>query len=61
MRLRLSKSGDVPLREQLVRRIMLGVVSGDLKPGRRPAFTRASIASSPTSRSKSCAASSKSS
>src|ERR1700742_1322519 len=40
MRLWLSKSGDVPLREQLVRQIMLGIVSGDLKPGRRLPSTR---------------------
>jgi len=40
MRLWLSKNGEVPLREQLVRQIMLGVVSGDLKPGRRLPSTR---------------------
>ncbi|HZT57190.1 MAG TPA: GntR family transcriptional regulator [Pyrinomonadaceae bacterium] len=40
MRLWLSKNGEVPLREQLVRQIMLGVTSGDLKPGRRLPSTR---------------------
>jgi DNA-binding transcriptional regulator YhcF (GntR family) len=40
MRLWLSKNGDVPLREQLVRQVMLGVVSGDLKPGQRLPSTR---------------------
>jgi len=40
MRLWLSKNSDVPLREQLVRQIMLGVVSRDLKPGQRLPSTR---------------------
>src|SRR3954469_18716151 len=40
MRLWLSKNSDVPLREQLVRQVMLGVVSGDLKPGQRLPSTR---------------------
>ena len=40
MRLWLSKNSDVPLREQLVRQIMLGVLSGDLKPGQRLPSTR---------------------
>jgi DNA-binding transcriptional regulator YhcF (GntR family) len=40
MRLWLSKNSDVPLREQLVRQIMLGVVSGDLKAGQRLPSTR---------------------
>jgi GntR family transcriptional regulator len=40
MRLWLSKNSDVPLREQLVRQIMLGVVSDDLKPGQRLPSTR---------------------
>lgn len=40
MRLWLSKNGDVPLREQLVRQIMLGVLSDDLKPGQRLPSTR---------------------
>ncbi len=40
MRLWLSKNSDVPLREQLVRQVMLGVVSGDLEPGRRLPSTR---------------------
>ncbi|MDT7778333.1 MAG: GntR family transcriptional regulator [Acidobacteriota bacterium] len=40
MHLWLSKNSDVPLREQLVRQIMLGVVSDDLKPGQRLPSTR---------------------
>lgn len=40
MRLWLSKNSNVPLREQLVRQIMLGVVSGDLQPGQRLPSTR---------------------
>src|ERR1044071_3638420 len=40
MRLWLSKNSDVPLREQLVRQVMLGAVSGDLKPGQRLPSTR---------------------
>jgi DNA-binding transcriptional regulator YhcF (GntR family) len=40
MRLWLSKNSDVPLREQLVRQVMLGVVSDDLKPGQRLPSTR---------------------
>jgi GntR family transcriptional regulator len=40
MRLWVSKNSDVPLREQLVRQIMLGVVSDDLKPGQRLPSTR---------------------
>jgi GntR family transcriptional regulator len=40
MRLWLSKSSEVPLREQLVRQIKLGVVSGDLPPGERLPSTR---------------------
>ena len=40
MRLWLSKNSEVPLREQLVRQVMLGVVSGDLKPGQRLPSTR---------------------
>lgn len=40
MRLWLSRNSDVPLREQLVRQIMLGVVSDDLKPGQRLPSTR---------------------
>ncbi|HJQ35077.1 MAG TPA: GntR family transcriptional regulator [Pyrinomonadaceae bacterium] len=40
MRLWLSKNSDVPLREQLVRQIMLGVVSDDLKAGQRLPSTR---------------------
>jgi DNA-binding transcriptional regulator YhcF (GntR family) len=40
MRLWLSKNSDVPLREQLVRQVMLGIVSDDLKPGQRLPSTR---------------------
>ena len=40
MRLWVSKNSDVPLREQLARQIMLGVVSDDLKPGQRLPSTR---------------------
>jgi GntR family transcriptional regulator len=40
MRLWVSKNSEVPLREQLVRQIMLGVVSDDLKPGQRLPSTR---------------------
>src|SRR5688572_11670412 len=40
MRLWVSKNSDVPLREQLVRQVMLGVVSGDLGPGQRLPSTR---------------------
>jgi DNA-binding transcriptional regulator YhcF (GntR family) len=40
MRLWLSKSSDVPLREQLVTQIMLGIVSNDLKPGQKLPSTR---------------------
>lgn len=40
MRLWLSKSSAVPLREQLTTQIMLGVVSGDLRPGERLPSTR---------------------
>ena len=40
MRLWLSKSSEVPLREQLSTQVMLGVVSGDLKPGERLPSTR---------------------
>jgi GntR family transcriptional regulator len=40
MRLWLSKNSEVPLREQLVRQVMLGIVSGDLKPGQRLSSTR---------------------
>src|SRR5918998_1701931 len=40
MRLWLSKNGEVPLREQLVRQIMLGVISDDLKPGQKLPSTR---------------------
>ncbi|HEX3559521.1 MAG TPA: GntR family transcriptional regulator [Pyrinomonadaceae bacterium] len=40
MRLWLSKNGEVPLREQLVRQLMLGVLSDDLKPGQRLPSTR---------------------
>ncbi|HYG09032.1 MAG TPA: GntR family transcriptional regulator [Pyrinomonadaceae bacterium] len=40
MRLWLSKNSEVPIREQLATQIMLGVVSGDLKPGQRLPSTR---------------------
>lgn len=40
MRLWLSKNSEVPLREQLVRQVMLGVISGDLKAGQRLSSTR---------------------
>src|SRR5437868_3938340 len=40
MRLWLSKQSEVPLREQLARQIMFGVLSGDLKPGERLPSTR---------------------
>ncbi|MDQ1611524.1 MAG: GntR family transcriptional regulator [Pyrinomonadaceae bacterium] len=40
MRLWLSKNSEVPIREQLTTQIMLGVVSGDLKPGQRLPSTR---------------------
>jgi GntR family transcriptional regulator len=41
MRLWLSKNSEVPLREQLTTQIVLGVASGDLKPGQRLPSTRA--------------------
>jgi GntR family transcriptional regulator len=40
MRLWLSKNSEVPLREQLTTQIVLGVVSGDLRPGQRLPSTR---------------------
>ena len=40
MRLWLSKNSEVPLREQLVTQVVLGVVSGDLEPGQRLPSTR---------------------
>ncbi len=40
MRLWLSKSSEVPLREQLVSQIILGITSADLKPGQRLPSTR---------------------
>ncbi len=40
MRLWLSKSSEVPLREQLITQIILGVVSNDLKPQERLPSTR---------------------
>ena len=40
MRLWLSKNSEVPIREQLTTQIMLGVTSGDLKPGQRLPSTR---------------------
>jgi len=35
MRLWLSKNSEVPLREQLATQVLLGIVSGDLKPGQK--------------------------
>ena len=40
MRLWLSKNSEVPLREQLVTQVVLGIVSGDLEPGQRLPSTR---------------------
>jgi GntR family transcriptional regulator len=40
MRFWLSKSSEVPLREQLQAQIILGIVSNDLKPGQRLPSTR---------------------
>jgi len=40
MRLWLSKNSEVPLREQLVRQIKLGIASRDLPPGQRLPSTR---------------------
>ena len=40
MRFWLSKSSEVPLREQLVTQIILGIVSNDLKPGQKLPSTR---------------------
>ena len=40
MRLWLSKNVEVPLREQLTAQVVLGIVSGDLPPGRRLPSTR---------------------
>lgn len=40
MRLWLSKSSEVPLREQLVAQIVLGITSDDLKPGQKLPSTR---------------------
>jgi GntR family transcriptional regulator len=40
MRLWLSKSSEVPIREQLVSQVVLGIVSNDLKPGERLSSTR---------------------
>ncbi|HZI19410.1 MAG TPA: GntR family transcriptional regulator [Pyrinomonadaceae bacterium] len=40
MRLWLSKNSEVPLREQLVKQIMLGIISDDLKAGQRLPSTR---------------------
>ena len=40
MRLWLSKNSEVPLKEQLVAQIVLGVVSGDLKAGQKLPSTR---------------------
>ncbi len=40
MRIWLSKNSEVPVREQLVTQIVLGIVSRDLKPGQRLPSTR---------------------
>ena len=40
MRLWLSRSSEVPLREQLQAQIILGIISKDLKPGQRLPSTR---------------------
>ncbi|MBX7219653.1 MAG: GntR family transcriptional regulator [Blastocatellia bacterium] len=40
MHLWLSKTSDVPLREQITTQIMLAIVSGDLKPGHKLPSTR---------------------
>ena len=40
MRIWLSKSSEVPLREQLATQILLGIVSNDLKPGQKLPSTR---------------------
>jgi len=40
MRLWLSKNSEVPLREQLATQMLLGILSEDLKPGRRLPSTR---------------------
>jgi DNA-binding transcriptional regulator YhcF (GntR family) len=40
MRLWLSKSSDVPIREQLASQIILGITSADLKPGQKLPSTR---------------------
>ena len=40
MRIWLSKSSEVPLREQLATQIVLGIVSNDLKPGQKLPSTR---------------------
>jgi GntR family transcriptional regulator len=40
MRLFLSKNSEVPLREQLVRQVILGITSGDLHTGQRMPSTR---------------------
>lgn len=40
MRLWLSKNSEVPIREQLVTQIILGITSGDLAPGARLPSTR---------------------
>lgn len=40
MRLWLSKNSDVPVREQLVSQIIIGVISDDLKPGQKLPSTR---------------------
>src|SRR3954470_4695569 len=40
MRFWLARNSEVPIREQLVTQITLGILSGDLEPGRRLPSTR---------------------
>ena len=40
MRLWLSRTSDIPLREQLVTQLMLGILTQDLTPGQRMPSTR---------------------
>lgn len=40
MRLWLSKNGEVPVRDQLISQVFLGIISNDLKPGEKLPSTR---------------------
>src|SRR3954464_9291333 len=40
MRFWLARNSEVPIREQLVTQVTLGILSGDLEPGRRLPSTR---------------------